>query len=285
MSFQPLSFLSGLAYLALCLLIAASGARKKCLRDGLSGSEFTIRHWAGENGGRFLSFVSCLISLSSFLLMPCGTFPSLFPVSGGALIVIGALAVAPGFRGGWKWARRQGIAPLFLGVSLAVIARHARQRGVPGDPYALDAYVSMPIIGVAEGTEKAAVCILAVVSLLALRKALPARRFLAFGENFLRDGDAFPGALAAELWMLAVVGFWVCLFFPYSFTHRPVSEISALGGLALNALIFWGKVLGLKWLLGSLREKWPRDPPLHVWVLFALLGLGVWPLLFDAMAV
>ncbi|MDR3220937.1 MAG: hypothetical protein LBU46_02860 [Candidatus Accumulibacter sp.] len=288
MSFQPLGFLSGLAYLALCLLIAASGARKKCRFDFSDPAEAsTIGQLAGESGqpppvsrspkSSFLLSVSCLISLSSFLFMPCGTLPSLFPDAGGALIALGGLAAALGFRG-CAAMRRQGCVALCLGVSLAVIARYAQQRGVPGELYALDAYVAMPIVGVAEGGALPGVCILALASLFALRQASPARN-----ANPLGGGEALLAALAAELWMLAAIGFWVGLFFPFSFAFGQLSEVSALGGLALNALVFWGKVLGLEWLLGKLREKWPHDTPRHASILVALLALGVW-LLLDAAA-
>jgi hypothetical protein len=304
MSFQSFNFLSGLAYLALCLLIAVSGARKKCLRDGsILGGDFkaptevsTIGQTgqlAGENGRQssaslspkslFLLSVSCLISLSSFLFMPCGTLPSLIPVSGSALIVIGATAVAPGFQGGWQGVRRQGSAPFCLGVSLVVIAWYARQRGVPGDLYTLDAYVAMPIIGVVEGMGKLGICVLAAVSLLALWKAWPVRQAATADEKPWGADEAFLVALAAELWILAVIGFWICLFFPFSFTQGQVSGIFALGGLALNALFFWVKVLGLAWLLEKRGKKWPHGVLLHDSILFAFLALGVW-LLFDAAA-
>jgi hypothetical protein len=291
-SFQPLGFLSGLAYLALCLLIAASGARKKCRLDFSDPADAcTIGRLAGEMGqpppvslspqSSFLLSVSCLISLSSFLFMPCGTLPSLFPDSGGgALIALGGLLAALGFRG-WERVRRQGCVPFCLGVSLAVMARYAQQRGVPGDLYTLEAYVAMPIIGVAEGGGMPGICILAAVSLLALRQASPARRSASGGNSL--GGEALLGALAAELWMLVAIGFWVGLFFPFSFAFGPLSEVPTLGGLALNALVFWGKVLGLKWLMGKLREKCPHDAPFQASILFALLVLGAW-LLLDAAA-
>ncbi|MDR3300171.1 MAG: hypothetical protein LBU43_09295 [Candidatus Accumulibacter sp.] len=255
MSFQFFSFLSGLAYLSLCLLIAASRARKKCLRDAPDFSApttpFTVEQTGqrvAENGrpSSVLLPLSSLISLSAFLFMPCGTLPSSIPFSGGALIIVGILVVAPGFWGGRQGVRRQGAAPFCLGVALAAMAWYARQRGVPGDLTTLDAYVAMPIVGAAEGTAKFGVCVLAAVSLFVLRKVWPTRQS---GKNLLHADTALLTALAAELWTLAAIGFWVCLFFPFSFTFDRASGISVLGGLALNALFFWAKLSGLAWLL------------------------------------
>jgi hypothetical protein len=189
MSFHPLGFLSCLAYLALCLLIAASGAWKKYLRGNAPTDASTIGQLAREDdrqssssffptvslSSSFSLFISCLISLFSFLFLPCGALPSLFPFFGNALFAVGGLALALGFRGvsgGGGAPRRQWWAPLCLGVSLIVIARYAQQRGVPGDLYTLDAYVAMPIIGAAEGVGKLGVGVLAAASLLALWNAL-----------------------------------------------------------------------------------------------------------------
>jgi hypothetical protein len=297
MLFHSLGFLSSLAYLALCLLIAASRAGKKYQRGGELTDvtdASTIRQLTGESGRQsspFLSptvllFMSGLISLISFLFLPCGTLPSLFPVSGSALLVLGGLALALGFRcircmsGGWNVLRRQCWTPLCLGISLAVIARYAQQRGVPGDLHTLDAYVSMPIIGAAEGVGKLGVGVLAAASLLALWDAAGQ----VFSERKPADaGETLFAALVAELWMLAAIGFWVCLFFPFSFTYSPDSEVASLVGVALNALFFWGKVLGLEWVLGKQQGKWqekfPRGIPFYGLILFMLSSFGAWLLL------
>ena len=199
MSFHFSGLLSGLAYLAFCLLVAASRAGKKYRRDAST---------IGQDGGESpaLPSVSCLISLFSFLFLPCGALPSLFPVSGGALLAAGGLTLALGFRG-WNAPRRQWWIPFCLGVSLTVIARYAQQRGVPGDLFTLDAYVAMPVFGAAEGAWKPGVGVLAAASLLALCPA----------SNRKPSGETLPDALAAELWMLLALGFWVGLFFPFSF--------------------------------------------------------------------
>jgi hypothetical protein len=286
MSFPLSSFLSGLAYLAFCLLIATFRARVRSLRDGAiqSGDYKPPDDEQSARKSPVLLSVSCLISLSLFLFMPCGALPSLFPVPLGALVVVVGLAAAPGFQGGWKWIRRQGSVPLCLGVSLAVIARYARERGVPGDLHGLDAYVAMPLIGVAEGARAlGGLGILAAVSLLFLWQALPPRRISAFGENPLADGEAPLAALAAELWMLAAIASWSCLFFPVSFVSGDAPGIAVPGGLVLNAIFFWIKVLTVEWLLEKLREKYPRGAPFHASMPLAFLGLGAW-LLLDAAA-
>jgi hypothetical protein len=297
MSFQLSSVLSGLAYLALCLLIASFRAWGECLRDGaIQGHDYKAsdeESSAGEGDrsslappspqSSFLSSASCLISLSLFLLMPCGTLPSLLPVSLGASIVVIGLAAALGLGDGWKWIRRQAGVPLCLGVSLAVIARYVRERGVPGELYALDAYVAMPVVGVAEGAGRLGVCLLAAASLLAIWRAMPARRGAVSGRQPLAGGETLLAALAGELWTLAAIAFWVCLFFPASFAFGEAQEVAVLGGSALNALLFWAKVLAVEWLPGRLREKCPLGAPLHALIPVALLGLGAW-LLLDAPA-
>ena len=257
---HPLDFLSGLAYLAVCLLIAASGARKKC-------GESTP-----ENGGaRGRLSLSCLISLISFLFMPCGKLPSLLPFSGAALVVIGGLIAALGFRG---WGACRGVwVPLSLGVSLAVIARYGEQRGIPGELFTLDAYVAMPVFGAVEGMGKAGVWFLGAASLFAL--------WASCGKKSSGGDRSPPDALAAELWALAAIGFWICLFFPFSFAYSGGSEGFGLAGLALDALVFWGKVLGLNWGL----NRWPGK--FHgTWIQgavpLALLGIGAGLLLGAA---
>jgi hypothetical protein len=302
MPYQLLGFLSCLAYLTLCLLIAASGTEKylrgsRITEDGYNDpmDASTIGQFAGEGGRRplpslsprasLLLSMSCLVSLFSFLFLPCGTLPSLLPVSGSALFAMGGLALALGFRGisgGWGVVRRQWEVPLCLGVSLAVIARYAQQRGVPGDLHTLDAYVAMPIIGAAEGVGKLGVGFLAVASLLAVWNALPARRVPASEGEPPGAGETLFVALASELWGLAAIGFWIGLFFPLSFAYSQDSEISSLAGLALNALFFWGKVLGLKYLLEKRRENFTRNAPFPMWILAALLVPGACLLLGAA---
>jgi hypothetical protein len=236
MSFQFFGFLSGLAYLALCLLIAVPGARKNVPPST-----------AEKGGGHFLPSISCLICLTLFLFMPCGTLPALLPFSGGASIVVAGLALAPGFRRcSGKCLCRQIVAPLCFAVSLMVIAHHAQQRGIPGALYALDTYVNMPVMSVTEGWEIPGVCLLAALSLFALYHALSARVPVS-GDA----GEAFLSALSAELWSLAAIAFWVCLFFPFSFGFGQTSAIPVVGEFALNALVFWGKVLGLKLAIES----------------------------------
>jgi hypothetical protein len=263
---SALDILSGLAYLAVCLLIAMYGARKRCPPE-----ESTP-----ENGESLpLSpplFLSCLVSLLFFLFIPCGVLPSLLPVSCGALLAIGGLIVASGFLAlseGWKAAYRRAWAPLSLGVSLAVIARYGEHRGVPGDLFTLDAYVAMPIVGAAEGMGKAGVCILAAASLFAL--------WISFEEKPPAEGQALPTALAAELWALAAAAFWVCLFFPFSFASSGGVESSELAGSVLDALVFWGKVLGLRWFLGQRRKF--RSTWVHGAILLVFLEIGAWLLL------
>jgi hypothetical protein len=260
MILRSLDFLSGLAYLAVCLSIAVSGARKRCPPE-----EFTP-----ENGGPRWPpslFLSCLISLLLFLFVPCGALPSLFPVPGGALLALGGLIAASGLLArpkAWEAAYRRAWAPLAFGVSLAVIVRYGEQRGVPGDLFTLDAYVAMPILGVAEGVGKAGIGVLAAASWFALRTP--------FAEE-PPGGQALPAALAAELWALAAIAFWVCLFFPFSFAYSGGPEGPGLAGLVLDALVFWGKILGLNWLLGRRRRKF-RSARAHGAVLLVLLGIG-----------
>ncbi|MDR2452217.1 MAG: hypothetical protein LBE85_10755 [Candidatus Accumulibacter sp.] len=259
-------FFSGLAYLAVCLSIAVSGARKRCPPE-----ESTPENSGPRRPPPLSLFLSCLISLLVFLLVPCGTLPSLLPVPGGALLALGGLVAAPGLlalSAGREAAYRRAWVPLSLGVSLGVIARYAEQRGVPGELFTLDAYVAMPIIGVAEGAGKAGIGILAAASLFVLRVSF---------EEKPPDGDqAFPAALSAELWALAAAAFWVCLFFPFSFAYSGGPE-----GWVLDALVFWGKVTGLNWFLGRRRRKF-RSAWIHGAILLVFLEIGAGLLLGAA---
>jgi hypothetical protein len=122
----------------------------------------------------------------------------------------------------------------------------------------------MPILGAAEGMGKAGVCFLAAASLFVL--------WISCGRK-PSGGRALLAALAAELWALAAIGFWVCLFFPFSFAYSGGPERLGLAGLALDALVFWGKVLGLNWCL----KRWPgkiRGIWLQGALPLALLGIG-----------
>ena len=243
------SILSGLAYLALCRWIAAFSLR---------------RQGPGENSGwRFYASPALLLGLSSFLLIPCGRLPALYPVPGGALIAAALLAAASGC-GRWQSGRRRIIttlAPLSLAVALALMAQYARQRGVPGELYALDAYVAMPLASVAEGAARPGVWILAVASLLPVWMAL---------------APPLAKTLPTEIWRLALVSYWVCLFLPFSFTYPP-AWISLTLGLALDAILFWCKTLAIKWLLEKFSPK-----ACHALILLTLWTLAAGLLLSSA---
>ncbi len=297
MSFYPFGFISGLAYLALCLLTAGACAWRKChhlhqasqeAAEDLSANS-TIDQLARKSGlppvfPLLLSLsISGLIALLSFLFMPCGTLPAFSAASHASLAVLAGLFVSLGTQAaacGWATLRCRWLVPSCLGVSMVAMAQYAEQRGIPGGLYALDTYVAMPLMAVADGRERLGMGMLALASLLALWKAAPARPAVKNEYGSDEMDRVFFKAWVSQLWMLAAIGFWVCLFFPFQLVPDAGTGMYVLGSFAANAFLFWGKLLALNWLLGWFKEVGLRIVPFLAPVLSVLVCAGAW-LLFS----
>ena len=211
MDFHVATFLSGLAYLALCLL--AAGARFKMTQPEPKGHNVP----------------GCLIILPAWLGIPFGTLPAFIPTGWSGVATLICLTASCSYDAGWRVlpvSRFQ--APLRLGLALAACAWHARQRGVPGDLLSLDTYVAMPLAGVTEGA----------ISMMGL--ALLGLGSLPLGGGVAADRQE-------SLRHLAGLAVWICLFLPAC----PARDLGLAGlpGFAVDGLYFWVKILLMDYVL------------------------------------
>ena len=280
MSFRFLKLLFALAYFVLCALLAALCLRAKAraLLDRAPNAGAQPMPEQHTQGSRLvLSLASCA-ALAAFLGIPLGSLPALLPFSWGALAVPACLALASGFAGEWSWGgatRRQTRVLAFLGLSLALFAWYARQRGMPGELFSLDSYAATPLAGLMGWRERLGMLLLALALLLAVRDV---QQDLASGLAWvtrLEPGEAraaVASALVRQVWILAVLGMAVCLFVPFS----PASWLgmSGITGTAADSLFFWLKVLladHALWLAGAML---PQLSVCGAWAQALFAGLG-----------
>jgi hypothetical protein len=286
MSFHFLELLSGLACFVFCGVLAAVCVRTK-LRSllgrapGQESGPFampdSITQAAPKNhkqDGRLVTSLAACAALFAFLGMPLGSLPALVPFSWGGLAVLGCLAFALGCEQNWRWdgaTRRKAYSLAFLGLSLSLFAWYARQRGMPGELFSLDSYVAMPLAGLMGWRERIGMLLLALVFLLTVRNV---QQDLASGLALvprLEHGEtraAVVAALLRQIWILAVLGVAVCLFVP--FCPAGWLGISGVTGVAVDALVFWLKVLIADHVLWLAANAFPQA--------FARLSLAHIPL-------
>jgi len=286
MSFRLLNVLFALAYFALCALLAAVCIRAKAralFSRALDGIEQPAPGHHTQGSRLPLSLASSA-ALAAFLWIPLGSLPTLFPFSWGALAVPACLALASGFAGEWSWdgaTRRQARVLAFLGLSLALFAWYARQRGVPGELFSLDSYMATPLAGLMEWRERLGMLLLALALLLAVRDVQQNLASELVQVTRLDPGEAravVASALVRQIWILAALGMAVCLFAPFS----PAGWLGMVGitGTVADALFFWLKVLladHTLWLTGN---KLPRLSVCLPWAQILLAGLGALCLFF-----
>jgi hypothetical protein len=229
MAFHAAAILSGLAYLALCLL--AAGAR-------LETPLLSPVAQAGPKDHR--TALACLIVLPAWLGIPPGTLPAFVAASWSGAAALACLAVSCACDHNRRAQPAHGLQiPLRLALALAACAWYARQRGVPGDLLSLDTYVAMPLAGLAEGTADAA-------------------GLIVLGLGALPLGGGKSADLAASLRHLTGLAVWICLFLPMC-PGRDLG-LGALSGFALDGLYFWGKIL----ILDCVLRLAPAGAPPHL---------------------
>jgi len=280
MPFRLLQLLFALAYFFLCALLAAFCLRAKArmlLDRAPDGIAQPLPEQHPQGSRLALSLASCA-ALAAFLGIPLGSLPALLPFSWGALAVPSCLALASSFAGEWRWdgtTRRQTWVLAFLGLSLALFAWYARQRGMPGELFSLDSYVATPLAGYMGWGERLGMLLLALALLLAVRDV---QQDLASGlarVTRLEPDEARAAvatALVRQVWILAVLGMAVCLFAPFS----PAGWLgmSGITGTATDALFFWLKVLLADHALWLADNRLPQLSVCRPWVQLLLAGLG-----------
>ena len=290
MSFHWFEILSALACYALCALLAAVCVRAKlrALLDrarreasGLSAAADSLAQAMPKDhthGSRLALSLAACAALTAFLWIPLGRLPALFPCSWGGLAVLGSLGLALGFGEDWAWnaaARRKLRALALLGLSLAFFAWYARQRGVPGDLFALESYVATPLAGLTGWEGRLGMLLLALAFLLAVRDVQQELASGLAGVTSLEAGAARAVVIAAlmwQVWLLAVLGMAVCLFAPLC----PAGRLGMPGvtGVAADALFFWLKLLiadHALWLTANTLPRLSARAPLAQ---FLIAGLG-----------
>ena len=288
MSFHWFEILSGLACWVFCALLAAVCLRAKlrALLDrarepGQSAATDSIAQPTPKDhtqGGRLAVSLASGAALAAFLWIPLGSLPALFPLSWSGFAVLGSLALSLGFEEDWAWraaTRRKLCALALLGVSLALFAWYGRQRGVPGELFALDSYVATPLAALMGWQGRLGMLLLVLALLLVLRDV---QRDLASGlagVMSLEAGEARAVVIAGltrQVWILAVLGMAVCLFAPVC----PAGWIGMSGvtGIGVDALFFWLKLLIADHALWLTENRLPRLSDCAPWVQFLLAGLG-----------
>jgi hypothetical protein len=249
MTFHVAAILSGLAYLALCLL--AAGSRLP--------APYSLSPAQPEQGRK--ASQACLLALPAWLCIPPGTLPAFVPTGWSGAAALVCLLVATGFAEGRRLPRDFGFhAALRLCLALAACAWHAQRRGVPGDLLSLDAYVAMPLAGVTEN-------------------AADATGLALLGLGSLRLTGDKPPDRAASLRHLAGLAIWICLFLP-ACPSRDLG-LGDLAGFALDGLYFWGKILILDY---ASRLAIPCASPRTSAVQTGLAGAGAALLIFGRVA-
>jgi hypothetical protein len=205
-----------------------------------------------------------LFSLLPWLCIPNGAFPALVNSELGAPAALFCLATASLLGAPAGFFRKSAVHARFpdaasalvrrlmpvtcLGISLALLALYARQRGLPGDLLSLDSYAAMPLRELTESREKIGLLLLASACLLAClrerRDALP----LPLAENTPEPADT---GLPGELSRLAACAFLLCLFMPLNFLRAPGSPVAIF---LLNAAFFQLRLFCLEHALCLLAE-------------------------------
>jgi hypothetical protein len=296
MSTHWFALLSGLASFVFCALLATVCVRTKvrALLDRAPERESasppaadSLTQAAPKNhtqGSRLAVSLAACATLFAFLWIPLGSLPALIPFRWGGLAALGCLGLALGFEEDWRRnraMRRKAYALALLGLSLALFAWHARQRGVPGELLSLDSYVATPLARLAEWPGLLGIALLALAFLCAV---LDVQRDLLSGlaqVARLSPDEArvvVIAALTRQIWILAVLAVATCLFMPFCPAARL--GLSGITSIAADALIFWLKVLLAEYALWLAADRlvqasaWlPRAQ-----VLFA--GLGALCLVF-----
>ena len=280
MSFSFLTLLAGFAYGVLCAVLAAVCLRAK-VRALVDRTPDGTAHLLSEQhaqGRRLpLSLATCA-ALAAFLPIPPGSLPALFPASWGALAVLGCLTLASGLTGAWSWdetTQRQSRVLAFLALSLALFAWCTQQLGAPGELFSLDRYATTPLAEFIGWGKGLGVFLLALALLLALRDVqqdLASRLVLATCRERGEARAAVASALVRQIWILAVLGMAVCLFVPFSLAGRL--GMSGVTGTAVDALLFWLKILIADHALWLGDTLLPRLSLCRPWGQMLIAGVG-----------
>ena len=306
MSIHWFALLSGLASFVFCALFAAVCvcAKLRALLDraperesGPASAADSITQAVPKNhtqGSRLAVSLAACAALSAFLGIPLGSLPALLPLSWGGLAAVGCLGLALGFEEDWNWngtMRRKSCVLALLGLSLALFAWYARQRGVPGDLLSLDTYVAAPVVSfiVTSWGGKLGVALLVTAFLRSVNDVqIDLLSGLARAARLEADEARalVISALIRQVWILAVLGVAVCLFAPVC----PAGRLGLYGvaGVAADALVFWLKVLVADYTLWLAADRFPQRPAWLPRAQVLCAGLGALCLLFaglDALCV
>lgn len=203
-------------------------------------------------------------ALAALLGIPPGPLPALAGSAGGACalggLLLGSLALPPALR-------RAGVcAVLLLAAAMGLCAAFARQAGVPGDLWTLDAYAALPLPMLAQGWTCAGLLTLALVSLWGLwraTEAVPAAMSEITpsstpGPTSGSTPESLSARVRCRLWLWAALGVWVALFWPTGLT--AMLPVPLLPGIALDVGYFFAKLfclsLALTWARRAAQRRW-----------------------------
>jgi hypothetical protein len=298
MSIHWFELLSGLASFVFCALLAAVSIRTKLRAllarpparvSGPYAAADSITQAAPKNhtqDSRLGVSLTACAALFAFLWIPLGSLPALFPFRWGGLAALGCLGLALGFAEDWRWngaMRSKACALVLIGLSLAFFSWHARQRGAPGELFSLDSYVATPVVSFIVMSWSGALGI-ALLALAFLGSVRDVQIDLLSGLAQVARLEADEArtvvitALTRQIWILAVLGVALCLFVP--FCPATWLGLSGVTGVAVDALVFWLKVLLVDYALWLAADRFPHQPAWLSWARMLLAGLGALCLLF-----
>lgn len=194
-------------------------------------------------------------ALAGFLLLPTGSFPAYIPCAAAIPVWLilfatacATLGLATGQDRGRAWTALS--TPLVAGLAFAVCARYAWLHGFPGNIWAMDVYVALPLYTGADAVHIAGFGCLATAMVLQ-------------GAALPQGTPAFSACVR-----LAAAQFTVCLLFPA--LPSRLWTLPALPALLADTALNGGLVLGV-YLLFHLIQ---RGHGLNVLVLL-MLGAGL----------
>lgn len=177
-------------------------------------------------GGRVTPrrMVAATLAIAAFFFLPSGSLPPLMDIPYGAVFFLCFLSCALLVTGNKSiWVPWVSLCSIF-----GVFVWFFHSRGVPGSVFTFGTYVAMPFWHFVTVAEGAGCVFLAGIAFVFVRRII--REV---------EGSGFCGTLAG----MGVCAVWVSLFIP--FNVAPVFTLPERALASVDAVLFWGKIIGV----------------------------------------